>query len=490
MVKRFFITSCLALTLGLAFAGLTCKSLDLSKAKADAPSVSFDFENNGYYLNEGIFWKDSRLLIREECVSGTTHPTGAPSKKPTWYGGNIVFFRPARGVIINKIVVTAYDTAEASRLMAGTFNNATYSANSYIVTITPTDGMKDFYVIPSGNVQLHSMSYEYSTYNPEASHFELVTDATKLTVGTRFILVGQGTFDQTSHTEAMFIHPRNAVNTYLSGIDGFTLSNSFNTGSYLVNDYGSVMTLGGRPGAWTINYESLQLNLTSGSSEYSNDNYARFRSSPLSNSNTEFSIESSNNDNSINISGIGDFSNRYIKYNDYSSDYRFFGHYVAGVQNKIYMFAQIAEPMSGCQTFANTFLNSLSDSENGVCDYNGNTDLAELRNCWSDLADAFEELTQNEKDQFIYGYADENGNDIQKTLALYDYICNKYNTELESSELSNYNFMGRSLAGINNSKILINKFGGSTIVTITILSLTTLLISFVPCILIIKRKRR
>ena len=100
---------------------------------------------------------------------------------------------------------------------------------------------------------------------------------------------------------------------------------------------------------------------------------------------------------------------------------------------------------SEAAAYAADFLELLSTGANAVCDAGGESDLSELQTAWAILATDFAALSNADKQQFTQGAADESGNDINKALALYDYIATKYGTSLQSQDCSNYNFMGRSI---------------------------------------------
>ena len=100
---------------------------------------------------------------------------------------------------------------------------------------------------------------------------------------------------------------------------------------------------------------------------------------------------------------------------------------------------------SEAAAYAADFLELLSTGANAVCDAGGESDLGDLQTAWAILATDFAALSNADKQQFTQGAADESGNDINKALALYDYIATKYGTSLQSQDCSNYNFMGRSI---------------------------------------------
>lgn len=133
---------------------------------------------------------------------------------------------------------------------------------------------------------------------------------------------------------------------------------------------------------------------------------------------------------------------------------------------------------SEANTFASTFLSTLSTDSGHVCDAQGNTDVEDLQAAWELLAEAFDGLDVDDKEIFRTGLANENGSDVEKALALYDYIAVKYNTQLQSQTLTNYNFMNRSSAAASNNRINIVDLNNNAVVIIAsifaVLSFTTI----------------
>ena len=132
-------------------------------------------------------------------------------------------------------------------------------------------------------------------------------------------------------------------------------------------------------------------------------------------------------------------------------------------------------------TYAQSFLSTLSTGEGHVCQYDHGTgavttDLAALKAAWASLAEQYDTaLTPAEKEQFRLGAASVEGSNIQKALALYDHIASAYGEKLESGSLTNFDFMNRGivsgtlgigagvLAGNNTAIILIALFSAATI---------------------------
>ena len=98
--------------------------------------------------------------------------------------------------------------------------------------------------------------------------------------------------------------------------------------------------------------------------------------------------------------------------------------------------------------YADLFLGTLK-GENGVCKVSGGevqTVLADLIEAWDELSVEYAMLAAADKLEFANGTADEGGSNVEQALALYDHIGKAYNTQLETSKLTNYNFIGRSAA--------------------------------------------
>ena len=127
--------------------------------------------------------------------------------------------------------------------------------------------------------------------------------------------------------------------------------------------------------------------------------------------------------------------------------------------------------------FATEFLATLSTGSSHVCVADGSTNLSSLKAAWKTLAGKWGDVS--DPTSITNAVASESGNDYQKTKALYIYIAEKYNTQLQDSELTDYNFMG--LTGLNpRSSARVSIFdtntesGGPTLAIIiaSILSLT------------------
>lgn len=108
---------------------------------------------------------------------------------------------------------------------------------------------------------------------------------------------------------------------------------------------------------------------------------------------------------------------------------------------------------SDVSDFADIFLETLSTGASAVCKYNPSTqavttNLGDLKTAWKELADTYDLLSPADKEQFRLGVAstDSGASNVAKTLALYDFVAAKYNTQLQGEGyVSNYDFMQRGI---------------------------------------------
>ena len=96
------------------------------------------------------------------------------------------------------------------------------------------------------------------------------------------------------------------------------------------------------------------------------------------------------------------------------------------------------------------------------------------------LADNYDLLSANDKEQFRTGVASDNpsATKIAKALALYDYVAAKYNTQLQGEGfVSNYDFMSRDIVPLSSSKVILGGVIGensSVLAIIVIVSLVSI----------------
>ena len=472
-------TKIIGIFLGAALAAgvSTAAVLQINKRNvepAKAESASFDFTSCGYYSSgpSVVTYSTDNLYIFQGRATGSSNPAPSSVTAPRFYSNNLVTFRPAPGVSIQSVTIVAKSTTYAGYIANGTYKNATASASSSTVTITPS-GAGDFSVITDNNADITSISYTY-TGTASYNSYQLVTDASQLTYGSKVVFATTGVLDDVTYTGGMLSIPYHDSSAHPS-MPIISLSDGFNANSILTSKFLTEYTLGGHPGAWEFLLGSLRLMFTN---TYSNS--MKDVEELPSGCNHQFNIQSPNSGTHILISGLDKFSNRYMRSNTWSSTgtpAQSFMSNTADANNPVYMFAQIAEPSSQATAYAGNFLGGLSTGVDPVCSADGNTDLEQLQFAWAVLASGFNNLSVGDQQFFTYGEADENGSDIQKTLALYDYIVQKYGTQLESENCDNYNFMGRSynssgsnmLASINNPVnigliIMISAFVGASAV--------------------------
>lgn len=121
--------------------------------------------------------------------------------------------------------------------------------------------------------------------------------------------------------------------------------------------------------------------------------------------------------------------------------------------------------------FATYFLDALS----GACDASGNSNMETLKLGWATVALEFAKLSNVDKDVYSKGTGNSTGNNIEKAIALYDYIATKYGTSLESEDCTNYNFMNRSVTPVAGSKTILGSNGNaSATALVTIVALASL----------------
>lgn len=121
--------------------------------------------------------------------------------------------------------------------------------------------------------------------------------------------------------------------------------------------------------------------------------------------------------------------------------------------------------------FAAYFLDALS----GACDASGNSNMETLKLGWATVALEFAKLSNVDKDVYAKGTGNSTGNNIEKAIALYDYIATKYGTSLESEDCTNYNFMNRSVTPVAGSKTILDSNGNvSATALVTVVALASL----------------
>lgn len=269
----------------------------------------------------------------------------------------------------------------------------------------------------------------------KAIEYELVTDATKLTKGTKAIFVSSGVYKNNTYTSALSSISGDASTNYFN-VATVSLSDGFNAGSIAISTDATIFTLGGSIGVWT---------LTDGGT-----NQVAFTG--INNNNVKFN--STDKDTFTITSGTGNIvtvdsntqSGRGLRYNVNSGSPRFSNYTNSGMA-AIYMFADIAEASYG--TTDHISVATLPQTEFAVGDTFNTTGIA--INAW----DNSDEETGNSKvvDSFSTSVSDspstpftdndigshvvtvtytENGNNFTATYEIYVYASAKY--ELVTSE--------------------------------------------------------
>ena len=143
-------------------------------------------------------------------------------------------------------------------------------------------------------------------------------------------------------------------------------------------------------------------------------------------------------------------TSRYIGvYN--SQDWRCYTSINANIANQTFAFYKYVVSYTASD-FADEFLETLSTGSSHICNAQGNTNLSSLKAAWKTFAGKWTNVSN--KTAITGVTPSESGDKYQKTLALYKYIAEKYNTQLQDSELTDYNFMG--IQGLNprsNSRV-------------------------------------
>lgn len=163
----------------------------------------------------------------------------------------------------------------------------------------------------------------------------------------------------------------------------------------------------------------------------------------------------------------------------FSIDGNRFRYYPSGTV-KLYKLVESSEATN----YADMFLEKLSTGATAVCKVTQEgivqTNLADLKQAWKVLADNYDLLSANDKEQFRTGVASDNpsATKIAKALALYDYVAAKYNTQLQGEGfVSNYDFMSRDIVPLSSSKVILGGVIGensSVLAIIVIVSLVSI----------------
>ena len=154
-----------------------------------------------------------------------------------------------------------------------------------------------------------------------------------------------------------------------------------------------------------------------------------------------------------------------------SADWRCYTSSGGNIANQTFKFYKfVAGAGYTAEDFADELLDMLSTGSSAVCVANGSTNLNGLKSSWAALAGNFDCLDSANKLLLSEGNADETSNDsVEKALALYDYIATKYGHSLESSDLDDFDFIGRNIVPTGGAKLMLNFVGGENTNTIAII---------------------
>lgn len=171
----------------------------------------------------------------------------------------------------------------------------------------------------------------------DAPTFTLVTDASKLTAGTKAIFVGAGNYNSTDYIRAM-VQDRTTANS-ASSVTTVSLSNDFNEGSVATSAAATVFTLSGTAGSWALKNGNNQLGFTGTS-----NNNMKFNEDM-----TDTFAITSLDDNFVSVVS-NTYNTRNLQFNlnvQSQTPNPRFSNYAKGGQTDIYMFADIAESQFG-----------------------------------------------------------------------------------------------------------------------------------------------
>ena len=152
----------------------------------------------------------------------------------------------------------------------------------------------------------------------------------------------------------------------------------------------------------------------------------------------------------IDIVGAG---GAHLRYNSASSDLRF--RYYKSSSYTSQKAIQLYKV-----NFSKVMLSGVTCNESGTSQPTGES--------WSNLEAYYNTLSTTEKATFASATANENGTDLQKAMAKYDYIVGKYNPT-NSSSSAYKNFIGRTVTPIGGQNFLLNTVIGENTNTIAII---------------------
>ena len=354
--------------------------------------------------------------------------------------------------------VTAYDAADEA---SANFKDVTASVSqtltsSYVFSDSDVPGFDETVQYTEGGNTV-STTYHLSVY--ALAEYQLVTEAPDDWSG-NYLIVGTN-----SESE-------------LGAMNGGLVNPDVEKGYKVVTESSAGVIEAGQELEWTIAPVTGGYSIQGKSGKYigsltTNANGMLVSESPLVNT-LEYS------DDAVIIAGSN--SNHYhLQLNTTGDRFRYYA--TGSVQ--LYKLVE----SSDVSDYADMFLEELQGGADPICQSDGSTILSDLKASWKTLADTYdllsnadkelnedvqkpekkrkrtlsnanEELNESEKksekkrkrtmtnaEEFRLGVASDSpsASNIAQALALYDYIAVKYNTQLQQTGLSNYNFMNRTL---------------------------------------------
>ena len=189
------------------------------------------FENNGTYNSTAgtITWELANVVSILQEKSNASSPVADYVKDPRWYKDHLITITPSAN--IKEIVVKAQSKDYATALASSTYINATASASSDIVTITPTNGNEKITIKMGAQARLYTLTV---TYAATASYSNYSTTCAAALANPTFSLAAG------KYTEAKSVTISATEGTIYYTTDGTTptASSTQYTGAIALNDCG------------------------------------------------------------------------------------------------------------------------------------------------------------------------------------------------------------------------------------------------------------
>lgn len=355
------------------------------------------------------------------------------------------------------IVITAWDGSDEndsnSKLVTPTsisLSGTTFDDNDIghqTVTVSYTENQTNF-------------ETTYDIYVYASATYKLVTsEPSEGWVGSYLI-----TYDVSSATESI---PETGTYAMKSSLANFDVVGNFSKVNPTTSE-GVTTIVAGQHLQWSIASVSGGYSLQGHSGKYIGWNSSSSNGLTTSNSALTNTISISNGDVTI----LCNAGTKGLTLSTASGQFR----YYSNATVKLYKLVESTEAVD----YAEAFLDMLSTGSTPICQVTEQgvveTDLEDLQVAWAILAEDFNSLSSNAiKQQFTQGTADETSEDkISQALALYDHIARVYNTQLESQDLDDYDFMGRGITPSNGGLAVLptveNEATGATVTVITLTS--------------------